>query len=292
MKFQLLKLVFVLTSYMPLKLAHWIGGFIGWIYQIKQSKMKNIARSNIEKCFPELDSSQQHQLLQATLLETGKLIGELGIIWGRNAQSVLTLIKEVEGEELIHHARQQGQGILLAMPHMGSWELAALYCGKYFPMTTLYSPPKVKGFDQKMRQARQRTGARLVPTDTSGVRALSKALKNAELVGILPDQEPSSGNGLFASFFNHPAYTMTLLPKMATKFNCQVIYAFAQRLPAGQGFKLIFRSSSTSYADKSLQEATELMNRDIEQLVRECPAQYQWIYKRFKTRPEGETGFY
>ncbi|MDH5389171.1 MAG: lysophospholipid acyltransferase family protein [Gammaproteobacteria bacterium] len=292
MKFQLLKLVLALTSYMPLKLAHLIGGFIGWIYQIKHSKIKNIALANIQKCFPELNPEQQHQLVQDSLLETGKLISEIGIIWGRSSHSVLALIKEVEGEELIHQARQQGQGVLLAIPHIGSWEMVGLYCAKHFPMTTLYRPPKVKGFDQKIHQARQRTGATLVPTDNSGVRALSKALKNAELVGMLPDQEPSMGNGLFAPFFNVPAYTMTLLPKMATKFNCQVIYTYAQRLPASQGFKLIFRASSGSFANKSLQEATELMNGDIEKLVRECPSQYQWIYKRFKTRPEGEAEFY
>lgn len=292
MKIQLLKFVLALTSYMPLKLAHWIGGLIGWIYQIKQSKMKNIAITNIQQCFPEMDPAQQHQLLQDTLLETGKLIAELGIIWGRSSHSVLALVKEVEGEQLIDNAREQGKGVLLAMPHMGSWELVALYCAKHFPMTTLYRPPKTRGFDQKIRQARQRTGATLVPTDNSGVRALSKALKNAELVGILPDQEPSLGNGLFAPFFNKPAYTMSLLPKMAIKFNCQVIYAYAKRLPAGRGFKLIFRDSSDSFTNKSLQAATELMNKDVEQLVRECPSQYQWIYKRFKTRTEGETEFY
>ncbi len=292
MKIQLLRFVLKLTSFLPLKLAHWIGSLIGWIYQIKPSKMKDIARRNIQCCFPELEASQQHQLLQDTLLETGKLLSEMGIMWGRSARSVLSLVKSVEGDEHIRHAMQQNQGVLLAMPHLGSWELVALYCAKHFPMTTLYRPPKLNGFDQKIRQARQRTGATLVPTDNSGVRALSKALKNAQLVGVLPDQEPGMGNGLFAPFFNIPAYTMTLLPRMATKFNAQVIYAYAERLPAGRGFKLVFRPSSDSFTDKSLQTATDMMNRDVEQLIRECPAQYQWIYKRFKTRPEGEAAFY
>ena len=277
---------------MPLKLAHWIGGFIGWVYQKKQSKIKNVARTNIKQCFPEMSQEQQYQLLMNTLSETGKLIGELGIIWGRNTYYILSLIKEIEGEELINNAQLQGKGVLLAIPHIGSWELVGLHCAKHFPMTTLYHPPKIKGFDQRIRQARQQTGATLVPTNNSGVRALAKALKNAEIIGILPDQEPNLGNGLFAPFFNNQAYTMTLLPKMAIKFNCPVIYSYAKRLPAGQGFKLIFRASSESFTDKSLQAATELMNRDVEQLVRECPAQYQWIYKRFKTRRENEAEFY
>lgn len=277
---------------MPLKLAHWIGTLIGWVYQFKSSKMKTIAQTNIQSCFPELEPTQQHELVQATLLETGKLLSEMGIMWGRSAHSVLGLVKSVEGKELIEQAMQQGQGVLLAMPHIGSWELVALYCARHFPMTTLYRPPKLKGFDNKIRQARQRTGATLVPTDNTGVRALSKALKNAELVGVLPDQEPGMGNGLFATFFGIPAYTMTLVPRMAIKFNCQVIYAYAERLASGQGFRLVFRASSDSFANKELQAATELMNRDVEQLVRECPAQYQWIYKRFKTRPNGEDAFY
>lgn len=292
MKIKLMKFVIVLTSFMPLKLAHWIGAFIGWVYQIKTSKMKTIARLNIQRCLPDLNSAQQHQLLQDNLLETGKLMSEMGIMWGRSAQSVLAMVKSVQGETLIQQAMQQGQGVLLAIPHLGSWELVGLYCAKHYPMTSLYRPPKLKDFGEKIRQARQRTGATLVPTDNSGVRALSKALKQAQLVAVLPDQEPGIGNGLFAPFFGIPAYTMTLLPRLAAKYNARVIYAYAERLPAGLGFKLVFRESSDSFADKDLQTATELMNRDVEQLIRECPAQYQWIYKRFKTRPEGEQSFY
>jgi Kdo2-lipid IVA lauroyltransferase/acyltransferase len=292
MKIHLLKFIILLTSYMPLKVAHWIGTLIGWIYQAKKSKMKRIAQINIQRCFPELDSEKRQQLLQDTILQTGKLISEMGIMWGRNADSLLALVKSVEGEEIIHDVIKQGQGVILAMPHIGSWELVSLYSAKHFPMTTLYRPPKYKGFDQKMRQARERTGATLVPTDSSGVRALFKALKSAEVIGILPDQEPGMGNGEFASFFNIPAYTMSLLPRMATKFNCQVVYAYAERLPAGRGYNMIFKASSESFVGKDLQSATELMNKDVEQLVRECPSQYQWIYKRFKTRPDDGVSFY
>ena len=112
MKIPLLKVVILLTSLLPLKLAHWIGALIGWVYQIKTSKMKTIARINIQRCFPELNSTQQHQLLQDSLLETGKLMSEMGIMWGRNADSVLALVKSVQGQELIPDTIQQGQGVL------------------------------------------------------------------------------------------------------------------------------------------------------------------------------------
>ena len=292
MRTLLLKFILLLTAYMPLKLAHWLGLLIGYLYLLIPNKIKRIAQTNIRQCFPEFDVSQQQALLKDSLIETGKLICEMGIIWGRSSRSALALIKTVEGDELIHNAMKQGQGVLLAIPHMGSWELVGLYCAKHFPMTSMYRPPRLEAFNQKIRQARERTGATLVPTDNSGVRALSKALKNGELIGLLPDQEPSMGNGTFAPFFSIPTYTTILLPKMATKFNCQVIYTYAERLPSGRGFKLIFRASSDDFSGKDVQTATELMNKDIEQLVRECPSQYQWIYKRFKTRPEGEKKFY
>ncbi|MDH5764612.1 MAG: lysophospholipid acyltransferase family protein [Gammaproteobacteria bacterium] len=292
MKIQLLKIVILLTSYMPLKVAHCIGVFIGWVYQVKPSKMKYVAGVNIKRCFPELNEEQQATMLNKTLIETGKLLSEMGIMWGRPAASVLQLVKSVEGEEYIHDAMSRGTGVLLAMPHTGSWELTALYCARHFPMTTLYRPPKLKGFDSKIRKARQRTGAELVPTDVKGVRALAKALSNGRMAGLLPDQEPGKGNGLFAPFFNIAAYTTTLLPRLAIKYDCQVVYAIAERLPYGRGFKLIFRPASDGFHDKDLQQATELMNRDVEELVRLHPEQYQWIYKRFNTQPEGEPFIY
>jgi len=286
MKFFLFKSILTITAILPLKFVHHLGDLIGKLTWITNSRIRRIAEKNIKHCFPELTSQQQTELVQKILNETGKVILEAGKMWKQNPEQTLALVKECENERLIKQAQQQGRGVILAAPHFGSWELVGLYCARHYAMTSMYAPQADPKADSLIRQARQRTGAKLVPTDINGIRAMSKALKNTELVAILPDQSPNE-NGLFVPFFKHPCYTMTLLPKLAKKNNAVVLYTYAQRLEKGNGFKMIFREASVNLATLDIEQATKQMNLDVEKLIRENPHQYQWTYKRFKKQPEG-----
>lgn len=184
---------------------------------------------------------------------------------------------------------EKKQGVLLALPHLGCWEIIGQYLPHHYPVTAMYKPQRNPVLDQIIRQSRERNGTKLVPTDTSGVRAVSRALKNGEIVIILPDQQPyvRLKNGVFADFFAQPAYTMTLLSKLAQKTACEVIYAFAKRLPRAQGFEINFIAATDNNDRQDLQHSVQLMNNDIEKIVRTEPEQYQWTYKRFKAQPDG-----
>jgi len=291
MKYFLLKTILFTTALLPLKTVHFLGKIIARLTWLTNSRIRRIAEKNIQLCFAELNPAQQKELVQKILHETGKVILEAGKMWQLDATKTLALVKEVDGEHLIKQARDAGRGVILAVPHYGSWELVGLYCAKHYAMTSMYAPQSNPLADNLMREARQRTGAKLVPTDISGIRAMSKALKQTELVGILPDQSPYE-NGLFVPFFGHLCYTMPLLPKLAKKTNAVVLYTYAQRLEDSSGFKLIFRESSKNLANMELEPATAQMNLDVEKLIRETPHQYQWTYKRFKRRPEGEKSIY
>jgi len=135
-------------------------------------------------------------------------------------------------------------------------------------------------------------GATLVPTDASGVRALYKAVAKNQMIGILPDQDPGDEGGVFAPFFGVPANTMTLLPRLMQKTGAAVIFSYAERLPRGQGFHVHFLPAPADARTDELQQAAAALNLGVENCVRQSPAQYQWSYKRFKTRPPGETRFY
>jgi len=291
MKFFLLKIILVITALLPLKVVHFMGKIIARLTWLSNSRIRRIAEKNIQFCFPELNTQQQQALVKKILNETGKVILEAGKMWQLNASQTLSLVKECEGEHLIKQAQDMGRGVILAVPHYGSWELVGLYCAKHYTMTSMYAPQPNPLADNLMREARQRTGAKLVPTDINGIRAMSKALKQTELVAILPDQSPYD-NGLFVPFFGRLCYTMTLLPKLAKKTNAVVLYTYAQRLEDSSGFKLIFREASKDLAAMELEPATAQMNSDVEKLIRETPHQYQWTYKRFKRRPEGEKSIY
>ena len=291
MKIFLFKLILMITAALPLKLIHLLGRGIGKLSWITNSRIRRIAEKNINLCFPELNSDQQKKLVHKILDETGKVILEVGTMWQSSPADVLKLVSECENEHLIKLANQQGRGVILAMPHYGSWELVNLYCAKHYPVTSMYAPQENSQVDHLIQRSRQRTGAKLVPTNINGIRAMSKALKNNELVAILPDQSPRD-KGQFVNFFGHPCYTMTLLPKLAKKTNAVVLFTYAKRLENSSGFKLIFREASQDIATLELDEALIQMNLDVEKLIRETPQQYQWTYKRFKKQPEGSSGIY
>jgi len=291
MKYYLVKSILFILSILPLKWLHGGGRLIGKLSWLTNSRIRRIAEKNIQLCFPQLDPAQQQQLVRDVLNETGKVILETGKVWQSKVEHTLALVRECENEHLISEAQQQGRGVILAIPHYGSWELVGLYCASRYAMTSMYAPQDDPQLNRLMRQVRQRTGAKLVPTDINGIRAMSKALKNTELVAILPDQSPYE-NGLFVPFFGHPCYTMTLLPKLAKKTRAVVLFTCARRLPNGRGFKMVFRPAGADLATLDLTEATAQMNRDVEKLIMEDPRQYQWTYKRFKRRPEGEASIY
>jgi KDO2-lipid IV(A) lauroyltransferase len=201
-------------------------------------------------------------------------------------------VREVRGWEQVEAAQAAGRGVIFLSPHLGAWELGSLYMARHYPVTALYRPLRVPGLDALVRAARERTGATLMPTDASGVRSLYRALERGETVGILPDQEPGSGGGIFAPFFGHPANTMVLVSRLASRSGAVVLFCVPERLPRGRGFRLNFTPAPAAVSAADLNRSVAAMNAGVEAWVRRLPAQYLWSYKRFKSRPEGEPRWY
>ncbi len=284
--------IFTVMSWLPLSVVHWLGSLLGRSLMWFANDMRKVAFVNIQRCFPHCTEQQQRALLSQCLQETAKAILEVGVLWLRPLSRVLPLVREVRGEALLAQAMTKGNGVILAVPHLGAWEMVGLYGSSHWPMTSLYRPPRQPSVNGIMQQGRERAGATLVPTDASGVRALYKALGRGELVAILPDQDPGRVGSVFAPFFGIQASTMTLLSRLAGKTGATVLMAYAERLPKGQGYRLHFQEPGTKLVEgDETQKATNL-NQAVERCVLQLSAQYQWGYKRFKTRPEGEDKFY
>lgn len=281
-----------LLSLLPLRLNHSLGVLLGYLVYRLSSDFRRIAQINIGLCFPEQMEEQRQGLLKDSLMETGKGVTEVGALWFWRPDKVYDLVREVSGQEFLEQAMARGKGVILAAPHLGCWEVVGVYCGRRWPMTNLYRPQRSKGMDILIRRARERTGTNVVPTDASGVRALFKALANGELVGILPDQDPGREAGVFAPFFAVQANTMSLLPRLASKSGATVLFTYAERLPKGQGYHVYFIPAPDGLIETDPVKAATSMNQGVEDCVRKLPAQYQWAYKRFKTRPESEKDFY
>jgi len=288
----LIRVLFALLAQLSLPNNHRVGALLGWLGSIFPNRNLSISQTNIKKCFPNWDNAAQQKLIKDSLIEMGKTATEAIPMWQWPKQKVLDTIKEIHGEDFLQEAYASQQGVVIAFPHLGNWEIVSLYCSAHYPLTTLYQPPKLIEFDNMMRHARERFGAKLVATDNAGVKALLTALKQGGLIGVLPDQEPKFGNGIFAPFFDIPAYSGILISRLINKTKAKVIFAYAERLPKGEGYRLIFSAAPNDiYADDLTTSVTGL-NKGVENCIKELPEQYQWSYYRFRTRPEGEKRFY
>ncbi len=287
----IIKSAIKLASFLPLRVTHAIGYFLGYSMLLIPNKSTQIAARNIALCFPELSRKQQRALLKQTLCETGKTGMETGALWCWKQKRLFQLIKQTSGEKRFLGALGK-KGVIILAPHLGAWELVGLYCASKGPMVSLYRPARIIALDHFIRHARQRLGAILVPTNTKGVKTLYTTVKDKNTIGILPDQDAGHAGNAFAPFFGIPASTMTLLSRLARKSDAEIIIVYAERLPKGKGFHMHFVPAPKNTAHSDATIAATALNEGIEQCVRNIPAQYQWIYKRFRTRPTGEKKLY
>ena len=292
MRARLIKLLLRLFAALPLPVAHAFGTVLGSALIVLPNSLRRITAINLALCYPELDARARTRLERHSLIETGKTITEMGAMWCWPASRLFGKMRAVSGLDAADAAQRRGRGVIFASPHLGCWEMAGLYVSSRYPMTTLYRPPRLAALENLSREARARLGARLVPTDASGVRALYQALGRGEAVGILPDQNPEPGSGVFAPFFGMPAYTMVLIARLVRKTGAALILTYAERLPHGAGYRLHLREAPEDFASATPEQAGAILNRLIEEGVRAHPEQYQWGYKRFRVRPEGERRVY
>jgi KDO2-lipid IV(A) lauroyltransferase len=227
-----------------------------------------------------------------SLRETARTLLETALVWRGSRERLLGQVRGVQGEELFERALEGGHGVIIASPHLGSWEFIGQYLQSRHPLTCMYKPPRHPAVDSLMLAGRTHLGMALAPTDAGGIRTLLAALKRGEQIGILPDQDPKEGAGVFAPFFGIATKTMTLLPKLAARSGATVLVAYAERLAWGRGYRIHFLPVDRAVNGKDELAAVTALNRAVEQAIRQCPAQYQWSYKRFRSRPEGEASLY
>jgi Kdo2-lipid IVA lauroyltransferase/acyltransferase len=271
--------MFRLLGRMPLSLLHRAGAALGWLVYWLSPRYAERIRANLYASGVSGDDAQRKALLRATVGEAGKGMTELLAVWFGSDEKVTGLAVEYEGWKVAQAAHARGKGMIIVTPHLGCFEMVGLFVAQRLPMTSLYRPPRLGWIEPLMLAGRSRWRAVLAPANLRGVRMLYKALARGEVVGLLPDQTPGAGEGVWADFFGRPAYTMTLVRRLHEKSRAPVVMVVAERLPAGRGYSLRFRELVV----QSLLDETAI-NRAIETEIRRCPEQYLWSYYRYKAR--------
>ncbi|MDR1709439.1 MAG: lysophospholipid acyltransferase family protein [Candidatus Accumulibacter sp.] len=275
--------IFRLLSFLPLSCLHRLGAAGGWAAWLGSPAYRRNMRENMRLALGE---AGERRVRRAAIEHAGRQSLELPKIWLRPAEEVAGRVVEISGWELAEEAMRAGRGILYLTPHLGCFEITAQYLATRAPITVLYRPPKRAWLEGLMEAGRARGRLATAPADLAGVRALLRALKRGEAVGMLPDQAPKRGEGRWLDFFGRPAYTMTLAARL-TETGAATLMIWAERLPGGAGYRVRLSAPSQPIAG-SLEERAGRINREIERLILQCPEQYLWGYNRYKGKRKAE----
>ena len=149
-----------------------------------------------------------------------------------------------------------------------------------------------QAFDAVLLHGRTRLGPTELYSRQDGIRPVAKAIKSGLPFYYLPDMDFGERDSIFVPFFGVPAATITGLARIAALTGAVVVPAVTTQLPGNDGYVLRFHPAWESFPSGDLAADTRRMNAFIEERVREMPAQYYWLHKRFKTRPPGELAVY
>ncbi len=285
---------------LPLRMLHRLGDAAAWLSRVLNLREARVARRNLELVYPQRDAPARQQLLRAVLRETGRGAFETLRFWTRSERDNLHLIDNVRGLALFDAALASGKGLIIAAPHYGNWELLNQWLAARTPITVLYRRPEHPSGEAFLRRVRGRANVRQLPAEGAAMRGLFKALQAGGVVGILPDQQPKAGDGVFVPFFGMDALSMTLLPRLAQRTGATVLFAVAERRygsPRKSGsprFDVHLVPAPSAMRDPDLQIAVAAMNAAVQTIAERDPTQYQWTYKRYSQRPPnpGETNPY
>jgi KDO2-lipid IV(A) lauroyltransferase len=273
----MLVILFRLLSTLPLPALHLLGSALGWLVYLASPSYRRRMRANME-------GAGYSSELSRAVAESGKAIVELPFVWCARPERVARHAVN-ENWDYVQSVIDSGRGIVFLTPHLGCFEMTAQQIALHTPLTVMYRPPKQAALKPLIEGARARHNLHLAPANLSGVRILAKTLKKGQPIGLLPDQVPQEGEGVWAPFFGRSAYTMTLPAKLAQMGDAAVILVYAERLPRGKGYVVRFVPFEGALAGTAAEQASAI-NHAMEQLIARCPSQYFWSYNRYK-QPDG-----
>ncbi len=278
---------------LPYPLKRFVVRSTAQLAKFTDKKGRQVSEKNLRIAYPALDDDKLNQLVSQSIINTVEAAAETCDIWCKDPSKLFDQTKyNVFGQQLLDKALNQEKGLILALPHLGNWEALNHFLMQIKPFVALYRPPRIKELDKLIRLSRERTGSILAPANKKGVMQLFKELRNNGLVIVLPDQEPGESGGIFAPFYGKPAWTMTLLSRLVQKTQAQVLMVFVERIAFNKEYTVHFQQPDPAIYDADTLTAATALNRSVETCINQCPAQYQWSYKRYKKRPNDEPRIY
>ncbi|HEY7871144.1 MAG TPA: LpxL/LpxP family Kdo(2)-lipid IV(A) lauroyl/palmitoleoyl acyltransferase [Rudaea sp.] len=278
-----------LIARLPYRALRGLGCGLGILTALLPGARRRVAQRNLAVCFPELSESERARLLRHNLADLGMMLVEFAFAWFGSDRAIARVRCTVEGLEHLERCRAQGRGVLLVGAHFSHLELCARLVSQRIRIAGMYRVMDDPVFERAVLHARLRYAEAMFTKDE--LRASVKYLKRGGTLWYAPDQDMRGKDCVFAPFFDVSASTLTATHHLARLSGAAVIPFFHKREPRG-GYTIRLEAPLENFPSADIAADTARVNACIERMVREAPAQYLWVHKRFKTRPQGAAPIY
>ena len=259
------------------------------LYRTVKSR-RRVARINLKQAYPDYDDEAIDKLNKQSFKSLGISIFETGIAWFKKDDSLMKLC-QIEGLEHLDKAMADNKGVILLSGHFTTLEMGGRLIGKFVDKyNAVYKRAHDPLFNALIVHYRSKMGDELI--ETRNVRAMIKGLKNGHATWFGPDQDFADQDIVFTPFLGGMATTLTATAKLAKMTGAAVVPFYPVRLGGGKGYKLIVLPALEDFPSDDIEADCALVNRTIEAMVYDCPEQYLWSHKRFKTQPDRVTNIY
>jgi KDO2-lipid IV(A) lauroyltransferase len=278
-----------LIGQLPYRALFALGRALGTLTVHLPGERRHVAQRNLELCLPHLSPAERSDLLRAALRDLGMMFVEFALAWFGSERAIAAVPCEIEGLEHLEACRKSGRGALLVGGHFSHLELCARLVSQRIRIAGMYREMDDAVFERAVLRARLRYAQAMFLKED--LRRTVKYMRAGGTVWYAPDQDMRGKDSVFVPFFGVSAATITATHHLARLSGAAVIPFFHQRKPDG-GYVLRLEAPLADFPGDDVTIDTARVNACVERMVRDAPAQYLWIHKRFKTRPVGETPVY
>lgn len=274
---------------LPLGAAAALGRFLGRAYCRIDSRHRELSVTQMMNAYAgEISEEEARALTRAMYIHLGTMLAEFVRIPKLTKENIDRYVDWGNCLEKLKEVLAEGKGAILASGHIGNWEVS----GAAFALKGINSGAVARPLDNPLlntyvKRIRQHSGQKIWDK-VGAVRRIVRVLKNRGGFGILVDQDAGQ-RGLFVPFFALEASTIPTHVDLALMDGAPIVTIGIHRVGRPMCFKV--KMGPVRRPDPEAEKETErrrllcLVNKDLEDIIRESPSQWLWIHRRWKTRP-------
>ncbi len=267
------------VSITPYKIQTCLGRKMGLLAKYFMWNRKKIAVKNLETCFPKWSSDQRTQILNLHFQNLGIALLEQGMTWWWSDKRFSSLAN-IEGLENLQKALEMNKGVILLSGHFTTVEIISRVLRLHAEVHPMYRKNNNPLLEHLISNGRLKHCGKLI--SHRNIRSLITSLRNNVPVLYSPDRYLGRKRSIFVPFFDIQTPTTPATSRLANILNTPVVPITQRRLPNNQGYSLVISKPLENFPSEDIVKDTTRINKILERLIRNDPANYLWTHRRFK----------